>query len=102
MRLAKIEETFFRGLMMASTAVILATLVLILGAVLVKGLPAMNLAMVTQAPRGGFYLGKEGGILQRHRRLALRDRRRHDHRRSSSRFRSCSISTCTRRRGLAS
>jgi phosphate transport system permease protein len=49
--------------MMAATAVILAALVLILGAVLVKGLPAMNLAMVTQAPKGGFYLGKEGGIL---------------------------------------
>ncbi len=63
MRLAKIEETFFRGLMMAATAVILATLVLILGTVLVKGLPAMNLAMVTQTPKGGFYLGKEGGIL---------------------------------------
>lgn len=63
MRLAKIEEAFFRGLMMAATAVILATLVLILGTVLVKGLPAMNLAMVTQAPKGGFYLGKEGGIL---------------------------------------
>lgn len=63
MRLAKVEEAFFRGLMMAATAVILATLVLILGAVLVKGLPAMNLAMVTQAPKGGFYLGKEGGIL---------------------------------------
>jgi phosphate transport system permease protein len=62
-RLAKVEEAFFRGLMMAATAVILATLVLILGAVLVKGLPAMNLAMVTQAPKGGFYLGKEGGIL---------------------------------------
>jgi phosphate transport system permease protein len=62
-RLAKIEEAFFRGLMMAATAVILGTLVVILGAVLVKGLPAMNLAMVTQAPKGGFYLGKEGGIL---------------------------------------
>ena len=63
MKLARIEETIFRGLMMAATAVILAALVLILGAVLVKGLPAMNLAMVTQAPKGGFYLGKEGGIL---------------------------------------
>jgi phosphate transport system permease protein len=62
-KLARIEETIFRGLMMAATAVILAALVLILGAVLVKGLPAMNLAMVTQAPKGGFYLGKEGGIL---------------------------------------
>ena len=63
MKLAKVEEGFFRGLMMASTALILATLVVILGAVVVKGLPAMNLAMVTQAPKGGFYLGKEGGIL---------------------------------------
>ena len=63
MKLARIEETFFRGLMMAATAVILAALVVILGAVVVKGLPAMNLAMVTQAPKGGFYLGKEGGIL---------------------------------------
>jgi len=62
-KLARIEETFFRGLMMAATAVILAALVVILGAVVVKGLPAMNLAMVTQAPKGGFYLGKEGGIL---------------------------------------
>jgi len=62
-KLAKVEEGFFRGLMMASTALILATLVVILGAVVVKGLPAMNLAMVTQAPKGGFYLGKEGGIL---------------------------------------
>jgi len=49
--------------MFASTLIILSSLVLILATVIIKGLPAMNLAMVTQAPKGGFYLGKEGGIL---------------------------------------
>ena len=48
---------------MASTAVILACLVLIIGTVVVKGFPAMNLDMITQTPKGGYYLGKEGGIL---------------------------------------
>jgi len=28
-----------------------------------KGLPYLNLAMVTETPQGGYYLGKEGGIL---------------------------------------
>lgn len=59
----RIEENVFRGLMMASSLVILGTLVLILLTIVVKGLPAMNLAMITQTPKGGFYLGKEGGVL---------------------------------------
>ena len=58
-----IEESLFKGLMIASTLVIICTLALILATVIVKGLPAMSLAMITQAPKGGFYLGKEGGIL---------------------------------------
>lgn len=49
--------------MIASSLMILSSLVLILLTVVVKGLPAMNLAMLTQTPRGGYYLGKEGGIL---------------------------------------
>jgi len=57
------EESLFKGLMIASTLIILSSLVLILAAVIVKGLPAMNLAMITQIPKGGYYLGKEGGIL---------------------------------------
>jgi len=36
---------------------------LILVTVIVKGLPALTLAMLTQTPQGGYYLGKEGGIL---------------------------------------
>ena len=59
----RIEETFFKGLMIASTVFILSSLGLILVTILVKGLPAMDLAMITQTPKGGFYLGKEGGVL---------------------------------------
>ena len=59
----KIEENLFKGLMIVSTLIILSSLVLILVTIIVKGLPAMNPAMITQTPKGGFYLGKEGGIL---------------------------------------
>jgi len=58
-----IEEALFKGLMLFSFLVVAGALVLILGTVLVKGLPALNWQMVTQTPKGGYYLGKEGGIL---------------------------------------
>jgi phosphate transport system permease protein len=58
-----IEECLFKGLMIVSTLVILSSLGLILVTILIKGLPAMNLAMVTQTPKGGYYLGRDGGIL---------------------------------------
>jgi phosphate transport system permease protein len=63
MRRRDIEENVFRGLMAVSTLIILSTLLLILATVLLKGLPAMKLAMITQTPKGGYYLGKEGGVL---------------------------------------
>ncbi|MDD5070752.1 MAG: phosphate ABC transporter permease PstA [Candidatus Omnitrophica bacterium] len=63
MNRARIEENLFKGLMLISTVTILTCLLLILGTIIVKGLPAMNWAMVSQIPKGGFYLGKEGGIL---------------------------------------
>ena len=59
----KTEERIFKGLMILSTVIILSSLFLILATVIVKGLPSMNLAMITQTPKGGYYLGKEGGIL---------------------------------------
>ncbi len=59
----KIEENIFKSLMIASTLIILSSLMIILITVIVNGLPAMNLAMITQTPKGGYYLGKEGGIL---------------------------------------
>jgi len=59
----RIEEAVMKGLMIGATALALGCLLLILGAVVCKGLPAMNLAMITQAPRGGYYTGAGGGIL---------------------------------------
>lgn len=59
----KVEENIFKGLMIAATLTILAGLILILAVVVAKGLGALNLAMLTQTPKGGYYLGKEGGIL---------------------------------------
>jgi phosphate transport system permease protein len=60
---ARIEEGFFRVLMILSTATVLGSLALILGTVVWRGLPALDLDMITQTPKGGYYLGKEGGIL---------------------------------------
>jgi phosphate transport system permease protein len=62
-RRRKTEEAVFRVLMGGATAVVAGSLLLILGTVVVKGLPALDLAMITQTPKGGYYLGKEGGIL---------------------------------------
>ena len=63
MEMRKVEEKTFSALMVIATVTILSTLVLILATVITKGLPAMDLAMITQTPKGGFYLGKEGGVL---------------------------------------
>ena len=61
--LRHLEELFFRVLMIASFVLVAGSLALILFTVVMKGLPALNIAMVTQLPQGGYYLGKEGGIL---------------------------------------
>lgn len=52
-----------KGLMIAASLLILLMLLLILGTVIVKGIGALDWAMISQTPKGGFYLGKEGGIL---------------------------------------
>lgn len=49
--------------MVLFTSIILSCLVIILLTITIKGLPSLNLAMITQTPKGGYYLGKEGGIL---------------------------------------
>jgi len=59
----KIEENFFKGMMVLSTLIVIASLLVVLIVLLFKGMPALNLSMLTQTPRGGYYLGKEGGIL---------------------------------------
>lgn len=63
MKRRKSIEIFFKILMLGSTALVLGSLVLILATIIWKGLPALNIDMITQTPKGGYYLGKEGGIL---------------------------------------
>ena len=62
-RRRKIEERIFKVLMLASTVVVTASLLVIVGTIIVKSLPALRLSMLVQTPKGGYYLGKEGGIL---------------------------------------
>jgi phosphate transport system permease protein len=59
----EIEERVMKGLMIGSTCVVGGILLFIIATVLVKGLPAFSLGMLTRVPEGGYYLGKEGGIL---------------------------------------
>jgi phosphate transport system permease protein len=57
------EESLFKVLMLLSFGVVAMGLGAILLTVVVKGAPALSLQMLTQTPKGGYYLGKEGGIL---------------------------------------
>jgi phosphate transport system permease protein len=57
------EETFFKVLMLTSAVIIMGILIFIVGTIVWKGLPALNWDMVSKLPGGGFYLGKEGGVL---------------------------------------
>ena len=63
MKRRHIEEAVVKVLMISSFALVAGSLGFILITVLVKGLPALNWAMLTQVPKGGYYMGKEGGIL---------------------------------------
>jgi len=58
-----IIETIFKILMLLSFGLVAGSLALILWTIISKGLPSINWAMLTQTPKGGYYLGKEGGIL---------------------------------------
>jgi phosphate transport system permease protein len=57
------EQRLFKGLMYISLAIVLGSLFLVFAIVIIKGAAALNIAMITQIPKGGYYLGKEGGIL---------------------------------------
>ncbi|MBN2699247.1 MAG: ABC transporter permease subunit [Bacteroidales bacterium] len=59
----RFEETFFRSLMIFSSMVIVGVLLLIIFSIMKTGIPALSFEMLTQTPKGGFYFGKEGGIL---------------------------------------
>jgi len=59
----KLEESVMKVLMGGALFLVSGSLLLILGTVVQRGLPAMNLAMITQPPDGGYYTGAGGGIL---------------------------------------
>ena len=59
----KAEELFFKFLMKSATLIILLCLFSILCTILVKGFSFLSWSMVSKIPEGGFYIGKEGGIL---------------------------------------
>ena len=59
----KYEEKFFRVLSFLFTAIIIFVLVQIIWTIAKKGVPALSWQIISQEPKGGFYFGKEGGIL---------------------------------------
>jgi phosphate transport system permease protein len=58
-----LEERIFKVIMIFAAMIILGVLVYIIATVFYRGVPALNLDMITKLPGGGFYLGKEGGVL---------------------------------------
>jgi phosphate transport system permease protein len=56
-------ELFMKTLMRIALVIVTGALGLILWTIISRGFPAMSWAMVSQVPKGGFYMGKEGGIL---------------------------------------
>jgi phosphate transport system permease protein len=59
----KYEEKFFRGLSLLFTTIIVFALVQIIWTITKKGIPSLSWQIISQEPKGGFYFGKEGGIL---------------------------------------
>ncbi|WKZ32022.1 MAG: phosphate ABC transporter permease PstA [Thermodesulfobacteriota bacterium] len=58
-----LEEKIFKALMLAATFIVVGSLALILATVFIKGFSALSIDMLIKTPQGGFYMGKEGGIL---------------------------------------
>jgi phosphate transport system permease protein len=59
----KVEEAVFKVLMKACAMIVFGSLLVIIGTILTRGIGSMNLDMITKTPEGGYYLGKEGGVL---------------------------------------
>lgn len=57
------QERWAKVFMQISGIIITGSLFLIIGSILFKGLPYLSWEMVSQSPKGGFYLGKSGGVL---------------------------------------
>lgn len=58
-----IEERIFKIIMIGSFIIMGLIFFIMLLTIVIKGLPGLNLKMLTQVPKGGYYMGGEGGIL---------------------------------------
>lgn len=56
-------ELVMKRLMQGALLIVMGTLGLILWTIIARGLPALTWEMVSQTPKGGFYMGKGGGVL---------------------------------------
>jgi phosphate transport system permease protein len=63
MKLKFIEEKIVNFLMIFATCIVFAFFASIIWTIVQRGFPSLTWEMITQLPGGGFYLGKEGGIL---------------------------------------
>jgi phosphate transport system permease protein len=59
----KIEEKVFKVLMISATYFILAILAIIMITIFEKGFTSLSWEIISQTPKGGYYYGKGGGIL---------------------------------------
>lgn len=57
------KEKIAKASMRLAGLIVTGSLFFIIGTILYKGLPHLTWEMVSELPKGGFYIGKEGGIL---------------------------------------
>ncbi|AWH86149.1 phosphate ABC transporter permease [Flavobacterium album] len=58
-----LEEKIVKAILFLFTLTIVIVLFSIIFGIFAKGIPALNWQMLTEVPKGGYYFGKEGGIL---------------------------------------
>jgi len=58
-----IVELVIKTIMRIALLIVAGALGLILWTIISRGLPSLSWQMVSQVPKGGYYMGKEGGIL---------------------------------------
>lgn len=63
LRRKRVEEQIFKSLGALATYLIIAVLLYLIIVILKNGCRALDWDMLSQVPRGGFYFGEEGGIL---------------------------------------
>jgi phosphate transport system permease protein len=62
MSLRRFEEKIAKAFMFLSIILVLGSLAAIIIVVVQKGISALSISLLIQTPKGGYYLGKEGGI----------------------------------------